>query len=252
MRDDDPGQSETLRGGLSFTHFSPPSPHSSPSDLDRFLSPTPRPQPRSASRISTYAQGIAASLAASIKQARNARGGQLYAATIQAPKRDSDGVRLGIVVRFVGAIADAGGDVVGALESHDGQRHRRRLHAHVVVRSDLSREAVHALALAAGGRRCSIRPITDLDGWCRYLAKNIRATNVHEVVLVAGSVRLSEGRRVRARPLAPPKPKKPQSGSQIDRRCVVCRAPLRGRADQATCSRRCRVQLHRARGRAAE
>jgi len=171
------------------------------------------------------------------------------AVTLQTHPSQSDVEREAFIVSAVGALADAGADVVGAFENRDVLGVAVALHAHLTLRTEMSCADVRAVAAAAGGNRCRVRPVTDLGGWCRYASKNLEVHTRHEHVLHAGRIRLPEGVRIQAQPLASVARRGRHRAARAQHRaCLVCSASLVGRSHRATCSAACRRALSRRRG----
>lgn len=216
-------------------------------DLDTWLATRPHTKPRP--RRQGFGDATALSWAEHLGALHLSRGGSLMALTVQAPRSTSDDLRRELVVRALAALADRGDDVLAALELHDAHGHRRRLHAHGVVRTTSTISEVHRVLLDAGGTRCAVKPVTDLARWCAYCCKNVRAHNVHDRVLRAGRVRVTDGLLVRPRPLARVvRPVRLRRAEPIHGACTWCGGKLpAGRADRATCRDSCRAALSRAR-----
>ncbi len=220
--------------------------------LDTFLGLPRRTAPREHARpAQRFAASIAAEWAAHFRKLHTVKGGAMLTLCIQAPKGADDSQREALLFRVVGALSFAGADVLCAMERFDGARHPRSLHGHALVRSDQSAAEVHQLALDAGGYRCSCSDVRDLDKCCSYATKNVRAHNIHDLVLRAGNVRLRVGTRVAPRELVPIE--KPKRVRRLPAKVTTCACgcglplPLAGRSDRAYASATCRKRAQRAR-----
>lgn len=134
----------------------------------------------------------------------------MYALTVQSRPGTNQAERVARVVGVSAALAAAGADLVGSLESHSSTGKHRHMHGHLVVLTSLSQAQIERLLDDAGGWRCHVEPAYDLDGWIDYCLKSLRKRNVGERVLHAGGIALDVGMHVDAQPLAIA-PKAPRS-----------------------------------------